>query len=196
MSRIAVDMDEVITDALTKHVQLYNEHFGKQTTFEDLAGLSLPQYAEEHEREKVIDFVMTESFFADLDVLPGAIETLEALSKEHELFITTAAMEVPKSFAAKYEWLTRHLPFINTQHFVFCGDKSIVQADYLIDDNVRHFKRFKGCGILFDAPHNRFVDHNPRVKNWNDVAEFFGLPKQAQILNRSAAYAATTPTSR
>lgn len=187
MSRIAVDMDEVITDALTKHVQMYNEHFGKQTTFEDLVGVSLPQYAQEHEREKVIEFVMTETFFEDLDVFPGAIETLEALSKEHELFITTAAMEVPNSFAAKYRWLVKHLPFINTQHFVFCGDKSIVQADYLIDDNVRHFKRFKGTGILFDAPHNRFVEHNPRVKNWDEVAEFFGVSKQVQITNRSLA---------
>ncbi|MDZ4835550.1 MAG: 5'-3'-deoxyribonucleotidase [Candidatus Melainabacteria bacterium] len=126
-------------------------------------------------------------------MLPGAIETLEALSKEHELFITTAAMEVPKSFFAKYDWLTKHLPFINTQHFVFCGDKSIVQADYLIDDNVRHFKRFKGCGILFDAPHNKFVDYNPRVKSWNDVAEFFGLPAQVKttVVSQTAGAAQT-----
>ncbi len=189
MSRIAVDMDEVITDALSKHVDLYNKHFEKRVTHEDLVGTSLPDFVEEHEREKVIEIVMDASFFADLAIIPGAIETLEALSNEHELFITTAAMEVPNSFAAKYEWLLKHLPFINTQHFVFCGDKSIVQADYLIDDNVRHFKRFKGQGLLFDAPHNRFVNYNPRVRSWQEVAEFFGVPAPIVSAERSACSA-------
>lgn len=175
MKRIAVDMDEVITDALSKHVRLYNHHFKKQVTIEDLVGLSLPQYAEEHEREMVHQLVDTHDFFATMDILPGAIETLEALSHEYELFITTAAMEVPNSFAAKYAWLLEFVPFISPANFVFCGDKSIVNADYLIDDNVRHFKRFCGTGLLFDAPHNRHVDYNPRMKNWNDIAKFFNV---------------------
>lgn len=175
MSRIAVDMDEVITDAFTKHVRLYEQHFTKKVDHDKLIGKTLPDYAEPEEKRKVIEFVEHETFFADLDVIPGAIETLEALSHEHELFITTAAMEFPTSFTAKYDWLTKNVPFIDPLNFVFCGDKSIVQADFLIDDNVRHFQRFKGQGILFDAHHNRFVDYNPRVKSWNDVARFFGL---------------------
>ena len=48
----------------------------------------------------------------------------------------------------------RHFPFIATSHIVFCGDKSIVAADYLIDDNVRQLSRFRGEGIIFTAPHN------------------------------------------
>lgn len=175
MSRIAIDMDEVITDALSKHVNLYDQHFNKKTNVEDLVGMSLPQYVAPEEKLKVIEIVQHETFFDDLEVFPGAIETLEALSKEHELFITTAAMEVPNSFNGKYKWLLKHVPFIDTMNFVFCGDKSIVNADYLIDDNVRHFKRFVGKGLLFDAPHNRFVDYNPRMKDWNDVADYFGV---------------------
>ncbi|WP_338021727.1 5' nucleotidase, NT5C type [Bacillus pakistanensis] len=35
---------------------------------------------------------------------------------------------------------------------MFCGDKSIILADYLINDNVKNFKRFNGKGILFTAP--------------------------------------------
>lgn len=175
MSRIAIDMDEVITDAFSKHVRLYEQHFNKKVDHEKLIGKTLPDYAEPEEKRKVVEFVEQETFFAELDVIPGAIETLEALSYEHELFITTAAMEFPTSFNAKYEWLIKNVPFINPLNFVFCGDKSIVQADYLIDDNVRHFARFKGQGILFDAHHNRFVYYNPRVKSWEDVARFFGL---------------------
>ena len=63
-------------------------------------------------------------------------------------------MDVPCSFDAKFRWLQRHFPFIPPSHIVFCGDKSIVDADYLIDDRSRHFTRFKGEPLLFSAPHN------------------------------------------
>lgn len=175
MSRIAIDMDEVITDALGRHLEIYNRHFNKRMTGEELIGFTLPAYVSDDEKRKVVEFVEQESFFADMEVLPGAIETLESLSREHELFVTTAAMEFPNSFRPKYEWLIEHLPFISPLNFVFCGDKSIVNADFLIDDNVRHFERFNGQGLLFDAPHNRFVEYNPRMKNWNDIASYFNV---------------------
>ena len=71
-------------------------------------------------------------------------------------------MEVPTSFTAKYNWLGRHFPFIPPSHIVFCGDKSILRADFLIDDNPRQLRRFQGQGILFEAPHNIHVTRLPK----------------------------------
>ncbi len=56
---------------------------------------------------------------------------------------------------------------------VFCGDKSIVAADYMIDDDVRHFRRFRGEGILFTAPHNVHETEFRRVDNWRQIREIF-----------------------
>jgi 5'(3')-deoxyribonucleotidase len=84
-------------------------------------------------------------------------------------------MEFPTSFVAKYEWLKEHFSFLNEMNFVFCGDKSILRVDYLIDDNVRHFKRFIGQGILFSAPHNFNETGYVRVNNWQEVKDFFLL---------------------
>ncbi|TDF99651.1 hypothetical protein E1757_07420 [Paenibacillus piri] len=58
-------------------------------------------------------------------------------------------------------------------HFVFCGDKSIIQADYLIDDTVNRFQRFVGQGILFTAQYNIHETGYVRVHNWQDVWRFF-----------------------
>jgi 5'(3')-deoxyribonucleotidase len=55
-------------------------------------------------------------------------------SKHYDIFITTAAMEFPSSFTAKYEWLKEHFDFLNEMNFVFCGDKSIICADFLMRD--------------------------------------------------------------
>ncbi|MGQ4827688.1 5' nucleotidase, NT5C type, partial [Enterococcus faecalis] len=93
--------------------------------------------------------------------MEDAQDVLFNLHREHEIFIASAAMEVPMSFTAKYEWMKEHFPFISPMNIVFCGDKSILNADYLIDDSARHFKRFRGQGILFDAPHNHNVTGYP-----------------------------------
>lgn len=95
------------------------------------------------------------------------------MNEKHEIFITTAAMEFPLSFNAKFEWLKMHFSFISPMNIVFCGSKSILDADYLIDDNCRHFHGFCGKGILFTAPHNIHMEGYKRVRNWQEVGELF-----------------------
>ena len=56
------------------------------------------------------------------------------------------------------------------RNFVFCGDKSILNADYLIDDNAYNFDGFRGEGLLFDAPHNALETRYRRVRSWQEVA--------------------------
>jgi 5'(3')-deoxyribonucleotidase len=56
---------------------------------------------------------------------------------------------------------------------VFCGNKSILRADYLIDDLPRNLERFEGQGILYSAPHNLSVPGYVRVENWHEVATYF-----------------------
>lgn len=172
MARIAVDMDEVIADALSEHIRLYNRAFGRTLQREHLEGRVIYDVVDPEHCPALRDFLDGE-FFANLEVMEGAQEVLRRLSKTHDVFITTAAMEVPKSLAAKYDWLIQHFPFLSPMNFVFCGDKSIVAADYLIDDTARHFLKFKGTGILFDAPHNRNVQGYTRVLNWFEVEDYF-----------------------
>jgi 5'(3')-deoxyribonucleotidase len=96
------------------------------------------------------------------------------LSLHHDVYIASAAMEVPSSFGAKYEWLQKNFPFIPPSRIVFCGDKNIINADVLVDDRSRHFKEFRGTGILFTAPHNTTETAHLRANNWNDVLRILG----------------------
>ena len=169
MKRIAIDMDETIADALGKHITLYNEAFGSSFGKQDCIGRGLEGVIPAEHWEAVEAIVMGTDFFADLDVFPDAQDVIRDLLDRYEVYITTSAMEVPNSFMAKFRWLEKHFPFIRPSHIVFCGDKSILAADYLIDDSARHFKRFRGEGILFSAPHNRNVTGYRRVDNWQDV---------------------------
>lgn len=172
MKRIAIDMDEVIADAGLKHLQLFNRDFNENITVQDLMGTHL-KVLRPHLETEILNYLKDPTFFRDLEVMPGSQQVIKELTGHYEVFITTAAMEFPTSFTAKYEWLKEHFGFLNEMNFVFCGHKSILNADYLIDDNVRHFKHFNGQGILFSAPHNSKETGYERVNNWQDVKRFF-----------------------
>ena len=173
MRRICVDMDEVMADTLAEHLRRYNQAFEEEITPDDLAGKGLWEVAPLDRRAELRAFLDAEDFFEDLALMPGAQQVLKGLSARFEIFIATQAMSVPNSLGPKYRWLQRHFSFIPPTHYVFCGDKSILRADYLIDDLPRNLERFQGQGILFTAPHNLTATGFVRVNDWQQVSAYF-----------------------
>jgi 5'-nucleotidase len=166
-------MDEVMADTLSEHLRRYNEAFDEAITPDELKGKGLWEYAPETRRQQLREFLDAEDFFEDLPLMPGAQQVLEQLSQRFEIFIATQAMTVPNSLGPKYRWLQRHFPFIPPTHYVFCGNKSILLADYLIDDLPRNLDRFQGTGLLYSAPHNLTASAYVRVDTWQEVADYF-----------------------
>ena len=173
MKRIAIDMDEVMADTMTHFLEKYNDNFGVGLKAEHFQGRHVFEVIDEAHKPQARDYFQEETFFATIPVMPGSAGVVEALTARYEVFITTAAMDVPCSFTPKFDWLQRHFPFIPTSNIVFCGDKSIILADYLIDDNIRHLTKFHGEGIIYTAPHNVNETRFRRVSSWDDVRALF-----------------------
>lgn len=173
MKRIAVDMDEVMADAVTEHLLRYNRDHGEQITKADLHGKWLWDVVTVDRHPMLEAYLRSEDFFSVLEVMPESQRVIRALQDRYEVFIATAAMEVPTSFEQKFRWLEQHFPFIPASRIVYCGDKGILRADYLIDDNPRQLQRFQGEGILYSSPHNVNVTGYRRVKDWLEVEELF-----------------------
>ena len=162
-----------MADTLAEHLRRYNQAFEEEITPQDLAGKGLWEFTPAERRLELRAFLDAEDFFEDLAVMPGSQDVLKDLSARFEIFIATQAMTVPNSLGPKYRWLQRHFPFIPPTHYVFCGNKSILRADYLIDDLPRNLERFEGQGILYSAPHNLSVSGFVRVGNWQQVWDYF-----------------------
>jgi 5'(3')-deoxyribonucleotidase len=177
VQRIAVDMDEVLADALAELIRRYNEDFGERLTKQDLDGRWMWDAVPSTRHDRLLGYLHSVDFFEDLPVIPESQRVVERLNASAEVFIATAAMEFPNSFTPKYRWLERHFPFLSPHRFVFCGDKSILHADYLIDDMPRHFGRFAGTGLLFTSPHNAREKLPPggplRMDDWLAVERYF-----------------------
>jgi 5'(3')-deoxyribonucleotidase len=173
VKRVCIDMDEVMADALGEHLLRYNRHYGEQITLDDLHGKWLWDVVSTDRHAVLEAHLRSEDFFDVLQVMPESQRVIRRLQMNYEVFIATAAMEIPTSFEQKYRWLERHFPFIPASHIVYCGDKGILRADYLIDDNPRQLRRFSGEGILYSSPHNAGVTGYKRVNDWLEVEKLF-----------------------
>lgn len=179
MARIAIDMDEVIAEFAEKQLRVFNETYNQRVEPSELEGKKLRDHRPDM-TEQIAAILREPGFFRDLKPIAHSQEVIRELAETHEIFITTAAMEIPSSFAAKYEWLKEHFGFLNDMNFVFCGDKSIIRADYLIDDNTRHFKGFAGRPLLFTSHHNKHETGYARVNDWLEVRDYFRTLNDAE----------------
>ncbi len=171
MKSIAIDMDNVIADVESNYIVWYEREYGVRIDKQQMLGK--PEMEAFPDKTAVRRFLFSPGFFRSVPVVPGAIEAVQQLMRHYMVYIVSAAMEFPQSLPEKYEWLQEHFPFISWRHIIFCGDKSIIATDYMIDDHIKNLDYFKGKGLLFSALHNTGINHHIRLNNWQEVLAWF-----------------------
>jgi 5'-nucleotidase len=173
---IAVDMDGVISDTVGQFIIWYERHSGEKLEREFFHGKPENECLPDNLVRK---FVYMPGFFRTAPVIPGAKEAIVELMKDFDVYIVSAAMEFRQSLTEKYEWLQEHFPFIAWQQIIFCGDKSVIGTDYMIDDHVKNLDVCKGKALLFTSAHNVNISHHTRANDWKEVLHFLHGEKQA-----------------
>lgn len=166
MKRILVDMDGVLADVYARFFELYKEGTGLTKTTDEIMGLK-----EAEAFPEAIRWVETAGFFKSLPVIPDSQRVLKLLNESYEIIVISMATEYPASLTDKQLWLNDHFPFINWKQIVFCGNKSLIPADLMIDDHFKNLDNFDGETIMFIQPHNiNAVDHHHRrVSSWAEI---------------------------
>jgi len=166
--RIAIDMDEVLADPIHKFIQLYNRDHQVPLDLIIKPGTEIFQNVPAEINQKWFEYINEKGFFRDLPVIDGAVEAVQKLQENYEVYIVSAAMEFKNSLEDKFDWLQEHFPFISWKQIIFCGEK-IVDVDIMIDDRIKNFVDFKGRPLLFTSPHNILITEYERVDNWKQV---------------------------
>lgn len=167
MKRIAVDMDGVLADCFEQFVRYEEADLGTSKTIADGIGKT-----EDEAFANARTYLYQPGFFRNMRVIPGSQEVLYKLNEAYEVFIVSSATEFPQSLIEKQEWLNEHFPFISWQQMVFCGKKTMISADIMIDDHFKNLDYFKGRTILFTQPHNQLADagKHTRVYSWEEIS--------------------------
>ncbi|MEO5907612.1 MAG: 5'(3')-deoxyribonucleotidase [Ginsengibacter sp.] len=169
MQTLSVDMDEVITDTAKKLKDYFSRDFEFLFNDEDLHGKDLNQVVPKKNFSQFLEYLNVPGFCADLELMPDADRVMKKLNEKYELFIVSAALEFPNSLIDKFNWIEKNLPFISWKQICFCGTKSLIQTDIMIDDRTRNFSHFKGRKILYTCHHNILEKDYERVSNWKEI---------------------------
>ncbi|HTQ66082.1 MAG TPA: hypothetical protein VMI12_14885 [Puia sp.] len=173
MERIIVDMDEVMADPMGDMINWYKKEYGLDVDYQKMLGGSWVRGFPEHHQPIVRERLFSEGFFRRLSVMKDSVDVLKEMNKKYEVFIVSAATEFPNSLKDKLEWLIENFPFFTWKQLVLCGDKRLVQGDYMIDDHVRNLQHFNGKKYLFTSAHNLDVSGYDRINNWLEAGKIF-----------------------
>jgi 5'(3')-deoxyribonucleotidase len=166
MKRILVDMDGVLADVYPRFFELYEQETGQIKIMDDVIGLKEGEAFPELYR-----WVETPGFFRTIPVMADSQRVLKLLNKTYEILVISLATEFPVGLTDKQLWINDNFPFINWKQVVFCGNKSLIPADLMIDDHFKNLDHFKGETIIFMQPHNVYnTDHQHKtVSSWSEI---------------------------
>lgn len=164
---IAIDMDGVIADVEKHYIDWYERDYGVVLDSKFMEGFM--EHDATPEKGAIGKFLVTPGFFRTVPVMEGAVEAVKDLMNDYEVYIVSAAMEFPLSLYEKHQWLAEHFPFISWKNIIFCGDKSVIDTDFLIDDHCKNLDFCKGKALMFTAFHNVNHSHHQRVNNWKEI---------------------------
>lgn len=174
MSVILVDMDGVLADwgaGYGRHLDYYAERaegiprHQQQTSFDLMAGLN------EDQRLVVRETMNNMDYFA-LDPIPGAKRALYGmLDYGHDVLICTSPWNSNRRCVdEKFRWVGYHLGSSWLDRVIITKDKTMVQADILVDDKPLITGRYEPTWtqVLFDQPYNQGVTGRDRLMTWDD----------------------------
>jgi len=139
MSRIYIDMDEVMSN----YSKLFQAEFSDENKY--------PQ--------------SRKGFFAELEPIEGAIESVKHLIDEFDVWILTAPSYMnPHCYTDKRVWIEKYFGLEFCKKLIIAYDKSLLIGDFLIDDSIKNNQsKFNGELIPFGQEH---------YSNWVEVLRY------------------------
>jgi len=136
-------------------------------------------FTDDEDMREFFKFFLSDSTYRGTKPLPGAIEGVAELCKHYEVYIVTAisqTREHAREYADKFHWMLDKMPFFNPRKIIMANDKSVINADIIVDDRIRNLTDNYKTKILFSAYHNAEIKQSvldkigvERISGWKDL---------------------------
>ena len=185
--KIAIDIDEVLTDTFSEVLKFYNSKKGTSFKKEDMHDyrmwISFPCKREEIEGS--LKEMISKNLIENYCPIEGAIKSVDLLNKRNNILFITARPENQKF--QTFNWFDKHIPKLKNKvrfsqdHFSEKGatKSEICQKEkisLIVEDSPSDALDCGKSGIkviLFDKPWNKSISHPniTRVSGWKEALE-------------------------
>lgn len=177
--KIGIDIDGVITDFVSTFIEVINEKYNIRFGHEDV---------KEHDLYKVLGIsedeakkLIIETLDKDLQPQPYAIDELNKLNREHDIFLITARPHNTRNITE--QWLYKHgikykeLIYLDEGKKHKLKEQSNLKLDVIIDDNLKDIINWIDkvqLIIILNHPWNKSLNIKNnfiRAYNWIHISE-------------------------
>jgi len=171
MKSLAIDIDDVLADSMSRILFLYNNEFGTSIKKSDLDGKTIYDILPPEHIPVIKRYQNEKGFFTEVDLIEDSKEVVNKLSEKYNIYIVSSALEFPNSLPDRFNFIMRHFPFVSWRNIIFCGDKRMIKIDMIIDDMIENLSGLNEKGFLFTAYHNLNIYHPNRIDSWSTVSD-------------------------
>lgn len=183
-----IDCDEVIRPLIQNMVDIYNQYFETDMTYDDVtvidSNVSFPLLAP-NAREWFFQKHGEETYLRRPPI-EGATDAIRKLRKYGKVIIATYQPS-PQNKIWAVEWFKKY--GIEYDDVFFGADKHLLKCDYFIDDDPKYFNNATAChGILMNSSHNQHVKLQDlkRLTNCKTLTRFKSLRQFADYFEKYA----------
>lgn len=172
---VLIDMDNTINRLWETFYLHYNNLHNKSVNIEreDLVhyqlSANIPDFDPLKDDELRQTIFSTPGFWESISVMDSdTIRVVQKLFEDFDTYICTTPWPYYSSCATeKIHWIQKHMPFIDIDRMIFIRKKSMIRADYIIEDAPENLVG-PVTPIIVDFPYNRQC-FGIRTKNWSDI---------------------------
>jgi len=158
---LLIDLDDTIWDLCPTWLNFLNNKYNLDIKLEDVNQWDMKVLYPTLTENQIYEPLTFESFWNTVPVKEEAVLAIEELNNFFDIYFITATDY--RNVRYKGEMIKKFFPFIPINKLIISHNKSMIQGDIIIDDNINNIQNRK-LGILFTAAHNRNI-HTPEYKN-------------------------------
>ena len=160
---ILVDLDMVITDFHGGFQEVWKREYPDREVIpiEKRTSFYLTKDYEPIYKNDIERIINAEGFLLSLKPLPGAVEGFKELLEQYiDVRVCTTSLKNPFSSGEKWRWVYNHLGQKCAEEMIVCNDKTLIKADYLIDDkpSITGASNPEWKHIIFHQPYNYGIE--------------------------------------
>jgi len=176
MKIFAVDFDDVCFALVSLWTKKYNFLYDDNLDVSSITDWDISKFVNPKCGNKIYDMLDT-NMYKEKNIIVGSLWGVNELRNAgyRVIFATSNSFNMG---GAKFDWLNRNGFEVRKEDYFEVGDKSLINCDYLLDDNHSTILGMDGRGILFTQPWNMKYGYTPRVDNWFELIRYMKEAKE------------------